>query len=127
VSTTEELLVRKSSGSDLENRDYSLTDPQRWPRWHPSIRKRWHQLRRQTARGLQPRSYYYGRDDKWALLQRLVSGQGFFASCCRHNGSISPHDTTYVPAKRLNHLCSQLYLTVFLLYTCHITCFGYIL
>jgi hypothetical protein len=29
VSTTEELLVRKSSGSDLENRDYSLTDPQR--------------------------------------------------------------------------------------------------
>jgi hypothetical protein len=27
VSTTEELLGRKSSGSDLENRDYSSRDP----------------------------------------------------------------------------------------------------
>jgi hypothetical protein len=32
VSTTEELLGRKSSGSCLENRDYGHRDPSRWPR-----------------------------------------------------------------------------------------------
>jgi hypothetical protein len=32
VSTIEELLERKSSGSGLENRDYCLRDPPRWPR-----------------------------------------------------------------------------------------------
>jgi hypothetical protein len=32
VSTTEELLGRKSSGSGLENRDYVLEDPLRRPR-----------------------------------------------------------------------------------------------
>jgi hypothetical protein len=32
VSTTEELLDRKSSGSCLENRDYFRRDPSRWPR-----------------------------------------------------------------------------------------------
>jgi hypothetical protein len=32
VSTTEELLGRKSSGSGLENRDYGRRDPPRWPR-----------------------------------------------------------------------------------------------
>jgi hypothetical protein len=32
VSTTEELLGRKSSGSDLENREYGRRDPSRWPR-----------------------------------------------------------------------------------------------
>jgi hypothetical protein len=32
VSTTEELLGRKSSGSGLENRDYDCRDPSRWPR-----------------------------------------------------------------------------------------------
>jgi hypothetical protein len=32
VSTIEELLGRKSSGSDLENRDYGRRDPSRWPR-----------------------------------------------------------------------------------------------
>jgi hypothetical protein len=31
VSTTEELLERKSSGSDIEKRDYGRKDPQRWP------------------------------------------------------------------------------------------------
>jgi hypothetical protein len=31
VSTTEELLGRKSSGSSLENRDYGRRDPSRWP------------------------------------------------------------------------------------------------
>jgi hypothetical protein len=31
VSTTEELLGRKSSGSALENRDYGRRDPSRWP------------------------------------------------------------------------------------------------
>jgi hypothetical protein len=32
MSTIEELLVRKSSGSSLENWDYSHRDPLRWPR-----------------------------------------------------------------------------------------------
>jgi hypothetical protein len=32
VSTTEELLGRKSSGSCLENREYGRRDPLRWPR-----------------------------------------------------------------------------------------------
>jgi hypothetical protein len=32
VSTTEELLGRKSSGSGLENRKYGCRDPSRWPR-----------------------------------------------------------------------------------------------
>jgi hypothetical protein len=32
VSTTEELLRRKSSGSSLENREYGRGDPLRWPR-----------------------------------------------------------------------------------------------
>jgi hypothetical protein len=32
VSTIEELLGRKSSGSCLKNRDYSSRDPSRWPR-----------------------------------------------------------------------------------------------
>jgi hypothetical protein len=32
VSTTEELLGRKSSGSGLENRDYGRKDPSCWPR-----------------------------------------------------------------------------------------------
>jgi hypothetical protein len=31
VSTTEELLGRKSSGSDLQNREYGRRDPLRWP------------------------------------------------------------------------------------------------
>jgi hypothetical protein len=31
MSTTEELLERKSSGSGLENRDYGRRDPSRWP------------------------------------------------------------------------------------------------
>jgi hypothetical protein len=32
VSTIEELLGRKSSGSDLENREHGRGDPLRWPR-----------------------------------------------------------------------------------------------
>jgi hypothetical protein len=32
VSTTEELLGTKSSGSCLENREYGRRDPSRWPR-----------------------------------------------------------------------------------------------
>jgi hypothetical protein len=32
VSTTEELLDKKSSGSCLENREYGHKDPSRWPR-----------------------------------------------------------------------------------------------
>jgi hypothetical protein len=32
VSTTEELLERKGSGSGLESRDYDPSDPSRWPR-----------------------------------------------------------------------------------------------
>jgi hypothetical protein len=32
VSTTEELLGRKSSGSGLESREYGRRDPSRWPR-----------------------------------------------------------------------------------------------
>jgi hypothetical protein len=35
VSTIEELLVRKSSGSGLENREYGRRDPSRWPRDTP--------------------------------------------------------------------------------------------
>jgi hypothetical protein len=32
VSTTEEVLDRKSSGCGLENREYGRRDPSRWPR-----------------------------------------------------------------------------------------------
>jgi hypothetical protein len=32
MSTTEELLDRKSSGSCLENREYGCRNPSRWPR-----------------------------------------------------------------------------------------------
>jgi hypothetical protein len=32
MSTTEELLERKSSGSGLETREYGRRDPSRWPR-----------------------------------------------------------------------------------------------
>jgi hypothetical protein len=32
VSTIDELLERKSSGSDVENREYCRRDPSRWPR-----------------------------------------------------------------------------------------------
>jgi hypothetical protein len=32
VNTIEELLVRKSSGSGLESREYDRRDPSRWPR-----------------------------------------------------------------------------------------------
>jgi hypothetical protein len=32
VSTTQELLERKSSGSGLESREYGRRDPPRWPR-----------------------------------------------------------------------------------------------
>jgi hypothetical protein len=35
VSTIEELLLRKSSGFGLENRDYGRKDPPRWPRDTP--------------------------------------------------------------------------------------------
>jgi hypothetical protein len=35
VSTVEELLERKSSGSGLENREYGRRDPSRWPRGTP--------------------------------------------------------------------------------------------
>jgi hypothetical protein len=41
VSTIEELLERKSSGSGLGNRDYSCGGPLRWPR-DPSVSKNWH-------------------------------------------------------------------------------------
>jgi hypothetical protein len=39
VSTTEELLERKSSGSGLENREYGRRDPSRWPRGTPYPQK----------------------------------------------------------------------------------------
>jgi hypothetical protein len=52
VSTTEELLGRKSSGSGLENQDYGSRDPPRWPRDTPlsakdgtSIAGKWRSLR----------------------------------------------------------------------------------
>jgi hypothetical protein len=41
VSTSEELLERKSSGSGLEIRKYGRRDPSRWPR-APFTRKSWH-------------------------------------------------------------------------------------
>jgi hypothetical protein len=41
VSTAEELLQRKCSGSGIENREYGRRDPSRWPRVI-LYRKRWH-------------------------------------------------------------------------------------
>jgi hypothetical protein len=49
VSTIEELLRRKSSGSGLENLDYGRTGSAALTTRHPSIRKCWHYLRRQSA------------------------------------------------------------------------------
>jgi hypothetical protein len=48
VSTIEELLERKSSGSGLEIPEYRRGNPLRCPRT-PSIRKSLHQLHRQAA------------------------------------------------------------------------------
>jgi hypothetical protein len=42
VSTTEELLERKSSSFGLENRDYGHRASATPTSWHPSIRKSWH-------------------------------------------------------------------------------------
>jgi hypothetical protein len=42
VSTTEELLEGNSSGSGLENRDYSRRGPVALTTQHASIRKSWH-------------------------------------------------------------------------------------
>jgi hypothetical protein len=39
VSTIEELLERKSSGTDLENQEYSRRNPSRWPRVTPLSEK----------------------------------------------------------------------------------------
>jgi hypothetical protein len=47
VSTTEELLERKSNGSSLENREYGRRI-RHADHVAPSIRKSWHQLRRQV-------------------------------------------------------------------------------
>jgi hypothetical protein len=54
VSTTEELLERKSNGSSLESREYSCRDPS-LPKWHPLSAK----LRRQAVVAIvRSRSYY---------------------------------------------------------------------
>jgi hypothetical protein len=42
VSTTEEVLGRKSSGFSPENRDYGLTGSAALTARHPSIYKTWH-------------------------------------------------------------------------------------
>jgi hypothetical protein len=42
MSTIEELLERKISGSDLENRDYGRRGPVALTTPHPSICKSWH-------------------------------------------------------------------------------------
>jgi hypothetical protein len=65
VSTTEELLGRKSSGSGLENRDYSRRDSSRWPRGtlYPqklaltSLTSCGHSV--EFARGLRPREFSF--------------------------------------------------------------------
>jgi hypothetical protein len=49
MSTTEELLGRKSSSSSLENRDYGRGDPQHWPCDTTLSAKSWHWLHRQVA------------------------------------------------------------------------------
>jgi hypothetical protein len=48
VSTTEEILDKKSSGSCLENREYGRKVPSRW-RVTPLSAKSWQSLRRQAA------------------------------------------------------------------------------
>jgi hypothetical protein len=66
VSTIEELLDRKSSGSCLENREYGRMDPSRWPRGTLYPSKSWLSLRWQAAvarsvkvaRGLRPWSFF---------------------------------------------------------------------
>jgi hypothetical protein len=49
VSTIEELLERKSSGSGLENREYGCRRSTALTTRHPYIRKSWQYLRRQAA------------------------------------------------------------------------------
>jgi hypothetical protein len=49
VSTNEGLLERKTSGSGLENRDYSHRESAAVTTWHPSIRKSWDYLCRQAV------------------------------------------------------------------------------
>jgi hypothetical protein len=42
VSATEELLIRNSSGSGLESREYGHRDSSRWPRGTLYMQKSWH-------------------------------------------------------------------------------------
>jgi hypothetical protein len=41
LSTTEELLERKSNGTGLESREYDRRDPSRWPSGTNFADKRW--------------------------------------------------------------------------------------
>jgi hypothetical protein len=53
VSTNEELLERKSSGSGLESREYGRRGPSRWPRALSPQKK---------LRGPSPRANYFDRE-----------------------------------------------------------------
>jgi hypothetical protein len=76
VTTTEELLERKSSGFGLEKRDYGHRGSAALTTRHLSIRKSWHYLRRQAAvarsvyfaHGLRPRSLLFERPYMYMLV-----------------------------------------------------------
>jgi hypothetical protein len=57
VSTTEELIARKSSSSGLENREYGRRDPMRWPCDTPLSAKVGTNFADKRLADLNPRSY----------------------------------------------------------------------
>jgi hypothetical protein len=81
VSTTEEILGRKSSGSDLGNRDCGRKGSTALTKPHPSICKSW-QLA--FAPGLRPRSFFVFFTAKFgfklSILNILMVGKYF----CEH-------------------------------------------
>jgi hypothetical protein len=60
VSTTEELLERKSSDSGLQTREYGQRDPSCWPRGKPLSEKLCTNFadKRRSLRGLRPRNLF---------------------------------------------------------------------
>jgi hypothetical protein len=85
VSTIEELLERKSSGSSLGSREYGRRDPSRWPRGTLYLRKLALILQTSDDRSV---GIVYSRTQAMEFIFRsgmLKSVTDLFISVCRNN------------------------------------------